>query len=158
MYSHLKSSALFTTSLLAAQSLAADSHDQYSRTLKFRSDGTFKIAILSDLGFNENSEDYLQTQGLIETLLSNENPDLIVLTGDVVDPDHAEEYDYHWSSALELIKANNVPYVWTGGNKIPKKSMYDLHEVDYMFGTNLSWTGYVWDMHLENPQGTKTYE
>lgn len=56
--------------------------------------------------------------GLIETVLNTESPDLIVLTGDIVDPNHADDYGYHFSSALELIKERQVPWVWTGGNKI----------------------------------------
>lgn len=35
--------------------------------------------------------------------------------------------------------------------------MSDLHEVDYSYGMDLSWTGYFWDMHQESPRG-KTYE
>lgn len=87
------------------------------------------------------------TQGLIETVLNEENPDLVVLIGDVVDPAHAEDYAYHFSSALELIKARNVPYMWTGGNKIKGHDSYSLHEIDYSFGMSLSYSGYAWDMH-----------
>ena len=70
-----------------------------------------------------------------------------MLTGDIVDPGHADDYSYHFSSALELIKGRNVPWVWTGGNPIEQQSPYELHEIDYSFGMDLSWTGYVWDMH-----------
>ena len=70
-----------------------------------------------------------------------------MLTGDIVDPNHSEDYSYHFSSALELIKGRQVPWVWTGGNKIAQQSPYELHEIDYSFGMDLSWTGYVWDMH-----------
>ena len=84
---------------------------------------------------NNNSEDYLQTQSLIETLLNKEKPDLVVLTGDVVDPSEGlEDYDYHFTSALELIKARQVPWIWTGGSKVEGKSGYDLHELDYGYG------------------------
>ena len=41
-------------------------------------------------------------------MLNSENPDLVVLTGDVVDPAHADDYGYHFSSALELIKAKGA--------------------------------------------------
>ena len=99
----------------------------------------------------------MQTQGLIETVLNTESPDLVVLTGDIVAPDHADDYGYHFSSALELIKERNVPWIWTGGNKIEQQSNSDLHEIDYSFGRDLSWTGYVWDMHAMGTHG-KTYE
>ena len=103
----------------------------------------------SDLYFNDNSEDYLQTQGLIETGLTEERPDLVVLTGDVVDPNAEGEYPYHFTSALELLKARHVPYMWTGGSKVKDKTMSELHEIDYGFGGALSYTGYLWDMHTE---------
>jgi len=35
----------------------------------------------------DNAEDYLQTQALVENLVYQERPDLILLTGDVVDPE-----------------------------------------------------------------------
>ena len=76
-------------------------HSQYTRTLKFRDDGSFKIVTFSDIGMNDNSEDYLQTQSLLETVLSTESPDLVVLVGDIVDPAHADEYKFHWQSAME---------------------------------------------------------
>ena len=41
---------------------------------------------LSDLMINDNAEDYLHTSALIENLVYQERPDLIILTGDVVDP------------------------------------------------------------------------
>ena len=94
----------------------------------------------SDLYFNDNSEDYLQTQGLIETVLTEERPDLVVLTGDVVDPNAEGEYPYHFTSALELLKARHVPYMWTGGSKVKDKTMSELHEIDYGFGADLNLT------------------
>lgn len=45
--------------MLCAAAQAQDDVHQYSRTLKFNDNGTFTIATFSDLGFNENSEDYL---------------------------------------------------------------------------------------------------
>ena len=143
--------------ILLSSAALADVHDEYTRHLKFNADGSFKVVTFSDLGLNESSEDYLQTQGLIESVLNSEKPDFVVITGDIVDPKHSDDYSYHFSSALELIKARRIPWTWTGGNKIEGKSMSDLHEVDYSYGMDLSWTGYFWDMHQESPRG-KTYE
>jgi len=101
----LKTIAIGISALTTAVFAQDEEHNQYSRTLKFQPDGTFKIVTFSDLEMNNNSEDYLQTQALIESVLNIEDPDLIVLTGDVVDVKEADEYAYHFSSALELIKA-----------------------------------------------------
>jgi len=71
----------------------------------------------SDIAMNDNSEDYLLTQGLLETVLETEKPDLVVLVGDIVDPAHSDEYRFHWNSAMEYIVHMSLPYVWTGGSK-----------------------------------------
>ena len=153
----MKAAAIGASILSNACLAQAETHDQYSRSLKFNPDGTFKIVTFSDLALSDNSEDYLSTQGLIENVLNSEKPDLVVLTGDIVDPAYADDFSYHFSSALELIKARQVPWVWTGGSKIPQLTNGDLHEIDYSHGMSLSWTGYVWDMHLNNPKG-KVYD
>ena len=58
----LKSIAIGISALTtAAFAQDEEEHTQYSRTLKFQPDGTFKIVTLSDLELNNNSEDYLQT-------------------------------------------------------------------------------------------------
>lgn len=107
---------------------------------------------------NNDSEDYLQTISLMEAVLNKESPDLIVLTGDVVDPKATDDdYSYHFSSAMELIKSREIPYVWTGGNPIEGKTNYDLHEIDYSIGHSLSFTGYVWDQHVIHKK-TKNYD
>ena len=57
----LKSIAIGISALTTAAFAQDEDHNQYSRTLKFQPDGTFKIVTLSDLELNNNSEDYLQT-------------------------------------------------------------------------------------------------
>ena len=141
---------------LCASAVSAEKVNQYSRHLRFRKDRTFKIVTFSDLAMNDNSEDYLQTQSLIEKVLTHEDPDLIVLTGDVVDPAFGDDYAYHFTSALELIKSNNLPYVWTGGNHVPGMTKHKMYETDYSYGRSLSHTGYVWDQHVEDFDG-KSY-
>ena len=55
---------------------------------------------------DDNAEDYLQTQALIENLVYQERPDLILLTGDVVNPEAVEgrnDYSRYFSQAMEFI-------------------------------------------------------
>ena len=61
-------------------------------------------------------------------------PDLVVLTGDIVDPSVQDEFSYHFSSALEIIKSRGIPYIWTGGNPVQGKTNQELHEIDYSYG------------------------
>ena len=55
----LKSAGIGASILLFASAQDATHTHQYSRTLKFRPDGSFKIVTLSDLSLSDNSEDYL---------------------------------------------------------------------------------------------------
>ena len=57
----LKTIAISISVLSTAVFAQDEEHNQYSRTLKFQPDGTFKIVSFSDLALNNNSEDYLQT-------------------------------------------------------------------------------------------------
>ena len=104
--------------------------------MKFREDGTFKFLNFSDLLVDDSSEDWLQTQGLIERVLNQEEPDLIILTGDIVKRLDSYEYGYDslFGSAMQVIKARKIPYVWTGGNSVNGLTPYELHEIDYTFG------------------------
>ena len=127
-------------------------HHKYTRYLKFNEDGKFKFVNFSDLMLDDGSEDWLKTQGLVEKILNQEEPDLVVLTGDIVKPmsDYENGFDSAFGSALQAIKQRKIPYVWTGGNPIDGLSNYELHEIDYLFGGQYSWTGYVWDLGHED--------
>ena len=86
----------------------------------------------------------------MEKILNNEDPDLVVFTGDVVDPAcAAKDFSYHFTSALELIKNRKIPYMWTGGSNIDGLSRMKMHEIDYGYGMSLSYTGHLWDLHME---------
>ena len=67
-------------------------------------------------------------------------------------PDIVDDYADLFSKALDLLRQENIPYVWTGGNPVENKKHEKrldasfLHEIDYEFGHSLSWTGYLWNI------------
>jgi hypothetical protein len=77
--------------------------------------------------------------------LKKEQPDLIVITGDVVAPEHDAEYQGHWQSALEHIIETKTPYVHTGGSLLPNISRANILSIDRNYGADLSWSGFKWN-------------
>ena len=99
---------------------------------------------------DDNAEDYLRTQALIENLIYQERPDLILLTGDIVDPAIVQgrnDYARYFGQAMEFILQNQIPWIWTGGNPISALDRATLLEIDNEYGGDLSWSGYKWNMH-----------
>jgi predicted MPP superfamily phosphohydrolase len=55
--------------------------------MKFGVDNTFRVVQLSDLLSSSDSTTTQKTAEFIEKLLDKEKPDLVVITGDTVDPE-----------------------------------------------------------------------
>jgi predicted MPP superfamily phosphohydrolase len=55
--------------------------------MKFGVDNTFRVVQLSDLLSSSDSTATQKTAEFIEKLLDKEKPDLVVITGDTVDPE-----------------------------------------------------------------------
>jgi hypothetical protein len=87
--------------------------------------------------------------------LKKEQPDLIVITGDVVDPVHDPEYEGHWQSALEHIIGTKTPYVHTGGSLLTNLSRADALAIDRSHGGELSWSGFKWNEGNSRVKGTE---
>ena len=119
--------------------------DQYTRTLAFDTDNSFRVVQFSDIWVDGDAQNFLETQKFMERLLKKEQPDLIVITGDVVDPAHEAEYEGHWQSALETIIKSKTPYVHTGGSLLPTLSRADALAIDRSYGGDLSWSGFMWN-------------
>lgn len=91
-----------------------------SAKLKFRPDGTFKIIQFTDIHIGDNSPNHREkddrTVSLMERIIASEQPDLVVLTGDL-----------HWSKdiadpiascrkAIAPVVRANVPWAAVFGN------------------------------------------
>lgn len=78
-------------------------------------DNKFVIAQLGDLMNTGVPADYIRTQAVIENLVQNVQPDLIVITGDSVDPT-LPHYEALYKQAMQYIVDSGIPWVWTGGS------------------------------------------
>ena len=87
------------------------------KQLKFNAEGKFKIVQLTDMHYGEGDEKDGNTDRLITEILNKEQPDLVVVTGDVVSgymwdgvtrpwlaPEYSKmfnvitELGYHWAT------------------------------------------------------------
>lgn len=90
--------------------------DQYTRHMAFGKDNTFRVVQLSDLWIDGDSQHFIDTADFIDKLLKKEKPNLIVISGDTVDPALDKVYQGKWESIMEKIIAAKIPYVATGGS------------------------------------------
>jgi hypothetical protein len=83
------------------------------RELRFRKDGSFKIVQFTDLHLTDGTEIDLRTIKLMEKILKEELPDLVVLTGDMV----CGEKNYIFiSQVIETMKQADIPWAAAFGN------------------------------------------
>lgn len=54
------------------------------KKISFNNNNTFKFVQLTDIHFGENLEKDLKNQDVIRTIIESEQPDFVVVTGDVV--------------------------------------------------------------------------
>lgn len=99
--------------------------------MKLGLDNTFRVVQLSDVWANGDQADFSNTMDFIEKLLKKEKPDLVVLTGDVVDPAADSQFENLWKSAMEIIKESKTPYIQTGGSKLANVSRADTLKIDH---------------------------
>ena len=85
-------------------------------TLRFRSDGSFKILQLTDMHIRDNDSLNDPAFALVETLLDREQPDLVAFTGDIFCEDSYEDIERVWTKLDAILAARNVPYTVAYGN------------------------------------------
>jgi len=100
---------LLTFATSAALSVSAQNNIQF----EFRKDHTFKIAQFTDIHWDNNSPKCTETTETIRKVLSEEKPDLVVLTGDIVTAVPAKE---GWLAVAKLFADAKMPWAVTLGN------------------------------------------
>lgn len=88
--------------------------------LRFRPDGTFTIVQFTDLHFADSpwrdSEGDGPTTALMERVLDAEQPDLVLLTGDVIDGGRCADPTAVWTRAVVPIVTRRLPWAAVFGN------------------------------------------
>lgn len=85
-----------------------------AKSLKFRSNGTFKIAQITDVHFKNGDPASNSSLRLFDELIEREKPDLVVFTGDVV-VDPAPVFD-GWKKVLAPFQKAGIPFAVAIGN------------------------------------------
>lgn len=122
--------------------------------MQFGKDNTFRVVQFSDLWADGDSQHFIDTTDFVEKLLKKEKPNLVVITGDTVDPS-SKTYQGHWESIMQKIKDANVPYVSTGGSLLNGTKRSDALDIDRNFGGDLSWSGFKWNLDKTTVKGTE---
>jgi hypothetical protein len=84
--------------------------------LRFRPDGTFTIVQFTDTHFTATEAADEQTVALMTQVLEAEQPDLVVLTGDVIDGGRCPDSAAAWRLAVSAIVAKGLPWAAVFGN------------------------------------------
>lgn len=87
-------------------------------TLRFRADGTFKVLQFSDIHWDEKNKEMCRKNAMnMAAVLSREQPDLVVLNGDIVTQHPAKE---GWASIMRIMEDSKVDFVVNMGNHDPE--------------------------------------
>lgn len=100
---------LLTLAVSSVLTLSAQTKIQF----EFRKDHSFKIAQFTDIHWNNNSPKCIQTTETIRKVLTEEKPDLAILTGDIVTAVPARE---GWLAISKIFADAKVPFAVTLGN------------------------------------------
>ncbi|KAJ5359971.1 hypothetical protein N7517_009162 [Penicillium concentricum] len=96
----------------AYQRLARD------QTLRFTEDGTFQISVFNDLHFAEDDEADNKTTGVMRSVLSSENVQLVVLNGDLISGEATQSSNssLYVDRIVEPLVDRGLPWASTYGN------------------------------------------
>ncbi len=86
------------------------------QALRMRGDGTFTIVQFTDLHWNNGEERDLRTRALMERVLAAEKPDLIVLTGDIIESRRCRDPVKSFRDALYVAASSGIPWAAVFGN------------------------------------------
>lgn len=127
------------TIILAAIALAVgctQATQSVKPELRFREDGTFKIAQYTDLHWEEEDPEGVEViKNIIRDVNSAEKPDVSIFTGDVICTELTRQ---GWEHFVTFMNELGVPYAVTMGNHDPEGTLtrdeiFDILEADPLF-------------------------
>jgi hypothetical protein len=77
--------------------------------------------------------------------VQNLQPDLFVITGDIVDPSKGSSFKALYENAMEFIKNSGIPWAWTGGSNVQGLTREQMLRIDQAYSYENSWSGYKWE-------------
>ncbi len=108
-----KTAKTFTLIILVCLISASVAFSQSGQTLRFNSDGTFKIVQFTDIHLSYNTSKSDSALALIRKVISEEKPDLIIVTGDVVCSANTRET---WIEVTKPFIDSHTPWAVVLGN------------------------------------------
>lgn len=132
-YHKMKRITAFALGVLLAMPAAT------AQDLRFRADGTFKIAQITDVHYNGSAASKAALN-VLDSVLTYEKPDLIVLDGDIIWGTPAKK---NLLAVLHRIAKYRIPFVYEFGNHdfeqgLTNRELYDIARgVEYNICPNL---------------------
>ncbi|MDP6124149.1 MAG: metallophosphoesterase family protein [Candidatus Latescibacteria bacterium] len=102
--------------------------------LRCREDGTFIIAQFTDMHIKGEEEADANTYAACDTVLTADEPDFVILTGDIVHT--RENVDGHWRRVVDYFDNTGVPWTFVYGNHDPE--CYPKDDIDAVLATSFS--------------------
>jgi len=93
--------------------------------LKFKGDGTFKIAQFTDIHLKDGFEPEKDERTLIRIgkIIEEERPDLIALTGDVISSEDLTDQEGTFRRAIDAVAGRGIPFAVIYGNHDSEKGV-----------------------------------
>lgn len=124
----MKRIILFTLILLSLFPLVSFASQKGKPILKFHTNGTFKIAQFTDLHlkFDHPASEIVYER--IDQVIAEEQPDFIILTGDIIYSAPAKE---NFERILSFVNEKKIPFAFLFGNhddefKLTREELFDL--------------------------------
>jgi 3',5'-cyclic AMP phosphodiesterase CpdA len=87
-----------------------------NQALQFRDDGSFTIVQFTDLHWQDGGAPDRRTRSLMEIVLDAERPDLVALTGDVIEGGRCSDPANSWRQAVEPMESRAIAWAAVFGN------------------------------------------
>lgn len=87
-----------------------------TRTLKYNADGQFKIVQFTDLHWGDDEANNRLARVLMDQVLAEERPDLVVVTGDVIEEGSCTNPRESMRQAVEAMEESGTPWALVFGN------------------------------------------
>lgn len=139
----IKRSVLVALSVLLCTTTSAQ--DPPRKVLKFNEKGTFKMVQFTDIHFGEDEADDLDNQRLMGDILDQEQPDLVICSGDAVSGYAWDGKTKPWAALqyanfTKPMMKRGIYWATTAGNHDEEADLNreEISEVDRSFNLSLT--------------------